>query len=718
METICDFCEKGRATVYCKADSAWLCLSCDRVVHSANNLSLRHHRTLLCDGCNAEPASVRCRDENLSLCPDCDLASHNANPSGANHSRHVFECFTGCPSAADLAKLWGCDMAQPPPLLEVQKAQPASSTSTAGGGALTSAHAFLAALDPDTSPQPAEPKKPTPGFLFRPALIPTLAVSSPALVMLQGMKAAAPWNSQYPAASPMTAASPMLAVPGAFPFRPQSAAPQSPEQLLSQGSGPRLGPGPGRGPPALTASAMTAPIPARPAATPGHPANSAATAPSPAPSASALAPVISAPTAPAASLPAASQNRQFIRSYSLHTDAQSPVFPRVVRAPTRGNTNHTGAPSAAAVAALSDRDLNFHLSQMANRRIAQEIAQSRRTGGAGEAGGVSTAGGVGRGGVGSPMVLEASQKGSRGGMTAGGVTPGGGMGRLGGSRVGRKRSFGVEPADFPMGTPSLEAGVRSESAAGGRSHSTAGAELCDGSGNGYEVGTPSRAAAPGVAEEKFSGKRHAGGLTCASRESLRVGGEGPEGVCSAGPTGVMACFENNQNARAKGGGGAGLTGEMAQTGECGGVAGGAGWVRQQQETKEELKQELLQELHSQRIQLTREQMQQLSQRQQMLQPQSQCGVQGERAPVERAQEPQDMDFPMPLPGCDDIFSLPDSDFGGVFCAASGAGAYAAGAYAAANGAGAGAGAGGGGGAFTAAGAFAGSTGCGSAAADA
>ncbi|GJP35981.1 hypothetical protein CLOM_g20522 [Closterium sp. NIES-68] len=202
METICDFCEKGRATVYCKADSARLCLSCDRVVHSANNLSLRHHRTLLCDGCNAEPASVRCRDENLSLCPECDTASHSANPSGANHSRHVFECFTGCPSAADLAKLWGCDMAQPPPLLHVQKAQPASSNSTAGG-ALTSAHGALATPEPDT-PKPAERLTPRPAEILTPAEIQTPAAE----ILTLKPVVLSPKSAENPAArDPLTAAS-------------------------------------------------------------------------------------------------------------------------------------------------------------------------------------------------------------------------------------------------------------------------------------------------------------------------------------------------------------------------------------------------------------------------------------------------------------------------------------------------------------------------------
>ena len=96
--------------MYCRADSARLCLSCDRHVHSANALSLRHPRTLLCDGCNLRPATLRCQAENLSLCQACDWETHSSGTPMSLHSRHTFDNFSGCPSAADLAQLWGCGM--------------------------------------------------------------------------------------------------------------------------------------------------------------------------------------------------------------------------------------------------------------------------------------------------------------------------------------------------------------------------------------------------------------------------------------------------------------------------------------------------------------------------------------------------------------------------------------------------------------------------------
>ncbi|CAN5974846.1 unnamed protein product [Sphagnum jensenii] len=142
----CDFCREGRATVYCRADSARLCLSCDRHVHGANALSRRHLRTLLCEGCNLRPSAVRCPEENnVGLCQSCDWDSHgrmrrrrNSNTNSSSSAavvvatsaassqhltRHPFDCFSGCPSAAELSILWGCDLlthaaaaaAAPPP---------------------------------------------------------------------------------------------------------------------------------------------------------------------------------------------------------------------------------------------------------------------------------------------------------------------------------------------------------------------------------------------------------------------------------------------------------------------------------------------------------------------------------------------------------------------------------------------------------------------------
>lgn len=103
----CDFCNSNVALLYCKADSAKLCLLCDHQVHSANALSLKHLRSLICDNCWAESASVQCSLDNLVLCQDCD-ASFSVSPPF--HSRIPIEGFTGCPPAIELASLFGLDL--------------------------------------------------------------------------------------------------------------------------------------------------------------------------------------------------------------------------------------------------------------------------------------------------------------------------------------------------------------------------------------------------------------------------------------------------------------------------------------------------------------------------------------------------------------------------------------------------------------------------------
>jgi len=92
--------------VYCRSDAASLCLSCDRNVHSANALSRRHTRTLLCDRCASQPAMVRCLAENASLCQNCDWNGHIAGSSAAGHKRQTINCYSGCPSSAELSRIW------------------------------------------------------------------------------------------------------------------------------------------------------------------------------------------------------------------------------------------------------------------------------------------------------------------------------------------------------------------------------------------------------------------------------------------------------------------------------------------------------------------------------------------------------------------------------------------------------------------------------------
>ncbi|XVE92875.1 hypothetical protein REPUB_Repub01dG0141400 [Reevesia pubescens] len=104
MEPLCDFCRGVRAVVYCKSDSARLCLSCDGCVHSANLLSRRHARSLLCEKCNSQSAVVRYLDEKLSLCQDCDWNGNGCSTLG--HRREALNCYTGCPSLAEFRRIW------------------------------------------------------------------------------------------------------------------------------------------------------------------------------------------------------------------------------------------------------------------------------------------------------------------------------------------------------------------------------------------------------------------------------------------------------------------------------------------------------------------------------------------------------------------------------------------------------------------------------------
>uniref|UniRef100_A0A2C9UPU8 CCT domain-containing protein n=1 Tax=Manihot esculenta TaxID=3983 RepID=A0A2C9UPU8_MANES len=105
MEPLCEFCGVVRAVVYCKSDSARLCLNCDEFVHSANCLSRRHSRSLLCDKCNSQPSILRCLDDKLSICQNCDWNNTNSCSSSGHHLQ-VLSCYTGRPSLAEFSRIW------------------------------------------------------------------------------------------------------------------------------------------------------------------------------------------------------------------------------------------------------------------------------------------------------------------------------------------------------------------------------------------------------------------------------------------------------------------------------------------------------------------------------------------------------------------------------------------------------------------------------------
>ncbi|KAJ6366437.1 hypothetical protein OIU77_002924 [Salix suchowensis] len=104
MESVCDFCGVEKAVVYCKPDSAKLCLRCDGRVHAANFLSRSHPRSLLCDKCSSLPAMARCLDEKLSICQGCDCSANGCSSSG--HRLRALNCYTGCHSSAEFSKIW------------------------------------------------------------------------------------------------------------------------------------------------------------------------------------------------------------------------------------------------------------------------------------------------------------------------------------------------------------------------------------------------------------------------------------------------------------------------------------------------------------------------------------------------------------------------------------------------------------------------------------
>nr|XP_043632153.1 zinc finger protein CONSTANS-LIKE 15-like isoform X2 [Erigeron canadensis] len=107
----CDYCNHQTAVIFCRADSAKLCLFCDQHVHAANALSGKHSRSQICDGCRSAPASVLCSTDSLVLCRDCDSDAHgNCAAVSATHDRTPINGYTGCPSPLDLASNWGLDI--------------------------------------------------------------------------------------------------------------------------------------------------------------------------------------------------------------------------------------------------------------------------------------------------------------------------------------------------------------------------------------------------------------------------------------------------------------------------------------------------------------------------------------------------------------------------------------------------------------------------------
>ncbi|KAE8798617.1 Zinc finger protein CONSTANS-LIKE 13 [Hordeum vulgare] len=101
----CDYCSGPQAVVYCRADSARLCLPCDRHVHAANAVCSRHLRAPLCAACRATGAVFRHGGPEF-LCSNCDFA-RSRDGELPLHDRCTVQGYTGRPSAHELAALLG-----------------------------------------------------------------------------------------------------------------------------------------------------------------------------------------------------------------------------------------------------------------------------------------------------------------------------------------------------------------------------------------------------------------------------------------------------------------------------------------------------------------------------------------------------------------------------------------------------------------------------------
>nr|ARS25033.1 CONSTANS [Triadica sebifera] len=101
---LCDSCKSATATLFCRADSAFLCVNCDSKVHAANKLSSRHARVWVCEVCEQAPAQVTCKADAAALCVSCDRDIHSANPLARRHERVPVTPFYGAVGSAPAVK--------------------------------------------------------------------------------------------------------------------------------------------------------------------------------------------------------------------------------------------------------------------------------------------------------------------------------------------------------------------------------------------------------------------------------------------------------------------------------------------------------------------------------------------------------------------------------------------------------------------------------------
>ncbi|KAM3363646.1 zinc finger protein CONSTANS-LIKE 2-like [Capsicum galapagoense] len=82
---VCDSCHSAASTVYCWADSAYLCTGCDAGIHAASLVASRHKRVWVCEALEHAPAAFLCKADAASFCASCDADIQSANPLAHLH---------------------------------------------------------------------------------------------------------------------------------------------------------------------------------------------------------------------------------------------------------------------------------------------------------------------------------------------------------------------------------------------------------------------------------------------------------------------------------------------------------------------------------------------------------------------------------------------------------------------------------------------------------
>ncbi|KAG6427847.1 hypothetical protein SASPL_112094 [Salvia splendens] len=81
----CGYCKSAAALLFCRVESAFMCIPCDSKAHNASNA--KHERVWMCEVCEHAPAVVTCKADAAALCVTCDRDIHSANPLASRHDR-------------------------------------------------------------------------------------------------------------------------------------------------------------------------------------------------------------------------------------------------------------------------------------------------------------------------------------------------------------------------------------------------------------------------------------------------------------------------------------------------------------------------------------------------------------------------------------------------------------------------------------------------------